>query len=114
MVSSQPSKSRIDLQLFLLVTSRVQHFATVSLNSIYATYFVVDGGYTEWTTFSECSRTCDVGKTSRSRYCNNPRPAHGGKMCPQGAFEEQNKPCKVAECPGKDFLKFGVHKVPSL
>ena len=44
-----------------------------------------------------------MGQTSRSRYCINPPPSHGGKMCSGGPFEEQIKPCKEAECPGIDL-----------
>ena len=45
-----------------------------------------------------------MGQTFRSRYCINPPPSHGGKMCSGGPFEEQQKPCKEAECPGIDIL----------
>ena len=71
------------------------------MNLIFCGCFIlVDGGYTQWTTFSECSNSCGIGQALRSRYCINPRPSHGGKMCSGGPFEEQHKPCKVAECPG--------------
>ncbi|XP_068670309.1 uncharacterized protein [Montipora foliosa] len=41
----------------------------------------VDGNYTEWTDFTECSKTCGGGQRSRSRTCTNPPPRNGGKDC---------------------------------
>jgi len=39
---------------------------------------------------------------SRTRQCNNPVPAHGGKDC-DGELKE-TKPCKLKECPGMIFF----------
>uniref|UniRef100_A0A7M5TWK8 Uncharacterized protein n=1 Tax=Clytia hemisphaerica TaxID=252671 RepID=A0A7M5TWK8_9CNID len=57
----------------------------------------VDGGYSSWSSYSECSEACGDGLMTRKRTCTNPSPAHGGKQC-QGASTEE-KQCKVKECP---------------
>ena len=57
----------------------------------------VHGGFTEWTTFSACSRTCGVGLKNRTRYCTNPEPMHGGDHCIGDGI--QFKVCNVFECP---------------
>jgi len=41
----------------------------------------VNGGFGSWTKFGECSETCGEGSQLRTRMCNKPRPAHGGKTC---------------------------------
>uniref|UniRef100_A0A7M5UUX8 Hemicentin-1 n=1 Tax=Clytia hemisphaerica TaxID=252671 RepID=A0A7M5UUX8_9CNID len=59
----------------------------------------IDGGYTQWSMFEQCSVSCGIGVMKRSRYCTNPRPEHGGKMCSDGAIEIEAKPCRPKECP---------------
>ena len=33
----------------------------------------VDGGWSTWSSYSECSRTCGGGVTAQERLCNNPK-----------------------------------------
>ena len=47
----------------------------------------VDGGWSEWGQFSECSETCGGGYTTRTRQCNDPSPINGGEDCPGETFE---------------------------
>ena len=57
----------------------------------------VDGGWSEWSQFSPCSKTCGGGSITRFRNCNNPSPLNGGKNCPGEYFESQDcntDPCK--------------------
>ncbi|XP_071497442.1 A disintegrin and metalloproteinase with thrombospondin motifs 1-like [Diadema antillarum] len=41
----------------------------------------VDGGWTEYGDYCECSRTCGTGVRFRSRSCTNPTPQWGGQPC---------------------------------
>lgn len=41
----------------------------------------IHGGWSDWSGFDTCSRTCDVGIQIRTRSCNNPVPKYGGKDC---------------------------------
>ncbi|XP_058399236.1 A disintegrin and metalloproteinase with thrombospondin motifs 14 isoform X3 [Diceros bicornis minor] len=62
-----------------------------------------DGGWSSWTTFGSCSRSCGGGVRSRSRSCDNPPPAYGGRQCSGPTFQYQV--CNSEECPGphEDF-----------
>nr|XP_044993351.1 A disintegrin and metalloproteinase with thrombospondin motifs 14 isoform X2 [Jaculus jaculus] len=62
-----------------------------------------DGGWSSWTKFSSCSRSCGGGVRSRSRSCDSPPPAYGGRPCSGPMFEYQI--CNSEECPGpyEDF-----------
>ncbi|XP_044095634.1 A disintegrin and metalloproteinase with thrombospondin motifs 14 isoform X1 [Neovison vison] len=62
-----------------------------------------DGGWSSWTKFGSCSRSCGGGVRSRSRSCNNPPPAYGGRLCSGPEFQYQI--CNSEECPGpyEDF-----------
>ncbi|KAF7204254.1 A disintegrin and metalloproteinase with thrombospondin motifs 14 isoform X1 [Nothobranchius furzeri] len=62
-----------------------------------------DGSWGSWSKFGSCSRTCGGGVRSRSRQCNNPPPAYGGRDCPGSAFNYQM--CNTEECAGpyEDF-----------
>ncbi|XP_031556840.1 uncharacterized protein LOC116293538 isoform X2 [Actinia tenebrosa] len=59
----------------------------------------VDGGYSPWTRWTECSRTCGPGIISRHRTCDNPFPSAGGKDCSNFGPSFDQKPCNMKECP---------------
>lgn len=63
----------------------------------------VDGGFTEWSEFGACDKSCGGGKQTRKRTCTNPAPANGGKNC-EGALEE-TKACNTDACPNADDKK---------
>ncbi|XP_069890339.1 hemicentin-1 [Dipodomys merriami] len=58
----------------------------------------VHGGFSPWSSWRSCSVTCGKGIQKRSRLCNSPPPANGGKRC-HGSDSEtrtcQNKLCPV-------------------
>ncbi|CAK8691082.1 unnamed protein product [Clavelina lepadiformis] len=41
----------------------------------------VDGKWSQWSDWGECSKTCGYGEKRRTRLCNNPRPRNTGKWC---------------------------------
>ncbi|KAK3086103.1 hypothetical protein FSP39_013590 [Pinctada imbricata] len=61
----------------------------------------IDGGWSQWSPWSECSRTCGGGVIHRERQCNNPLPQYGGNPC--SGEEKVYKICNVQDCPrGED------------
>uniref|UniRef100_A0A4W4HMF9 SCO-spondin n=1 Tax=Electrophorus electricus TaxID=8005 RepID=A0A4W4HMF9_ELEEL len=56
----------------------------------------VDGGWTPWSMWSDCTVTCGRGGQVRSRACVNPPPRNNGTNCFGPEREAQN--CHVAPC----------------
>ncbi|NWV42606.1 HMCN1 protein, partial [Grantiella picta] len=59
----------------------------------------VDGSWSEWGLWEECSKSCGQGNRTRSRTCSNPPAQHGGKPCEGSALETvmcNLRPCPVA------------------
>jgi len=65
---------------------------------------VVNGVWTDWTTFSECSVACGGGTQTRTRTCTNPAPSCGGTTCAGLGIENQE--CNTQSCctPMSDVL----------
>ncbi|CAF98002.1 unnamed protein product, partial [Tetraodon nigroviridis] len=57
----------------------------------------LNGGWSSWTSWSQCSRDCSRGIRSRKRTCNNPEPKYGGQAC-QGPAQEYQE-CNITPCP---------------
>ncbi len=66
----------------------------------------VNGGWTEWSVWSDCPETCGNEDLIRTRSCTNPSPENNGTVC-QGSNTETIS-CTTAQCPGKNTLN-GVH-----
>ncbi|XP_063427422.1 uncharacterized protein LOC134710933 [Mytilus trossulus] len=58
----------------------------------------VDGGWSDYTSWGKCSKSCGGGMQSRTRTCTKPAPSNGGKSCEGGATE--TKACETNKCPG--------------
>ncbi|XP_053380177.1 sushi, von Willebrand factor type A, EGF and pentraxin domain-containing protein 1-like [Mercenaria mercenaria] len=56
----------------------------------------VNGGWAEWSIWSECSVTCGDGSRQRKRLCNNPPPTEYGKTC--FGLMSESKMCVMDEC----------------
>ncbi|TSL16090.1 Semaphorin-5B [Bagarius yarrelli] len=50
-----------------------------------------NGGWTPWSSWGQCSTSCEIGFEVRQRSCNNPSPRHGGRVC-VGQAREQSPP----------------------
>lgn len=61
-------------------------------------FFIVNGGWSSWTSGACNATSCGTGQKSRSRYCNNPLKANGGADC-QGEKDELIA-CVRSECAG--------------
>ena len=60
---------------------------------------LVDGGFSEWSSWTSCTATCDGGRHNRSRSCTDPAPMYLGADC-VGAEEEEDD-CNTQNCPSK-------------
>ncbi|XP_041377041.1 A disintegrin and metalloproteinase with thrombospondin motifs 16-like [Gigantopelta aegis] len=63
----------------------------------------VDGNWSQWTAWSQCTRSCGTGVKQRTRHCGSPVPQYGGKPCEGKALLQ--KLCSLQECP-KGSLDF--------
>ena len=64
-------------------------------------YFIsntVDGGWSSWGVFSDCSVTCGFGTMTQERKCNNPAPSGSGLDCVGDSI--MTHVCKNINCLG--------------
>ena len=59
----------------------------------------VDGGWSKWSAFGSCDKSCGRGEQSRWRACNSPPPSNGGAKCV--GKESETKVCSTQRCPSK-------------
>lgn len=57
----------------------------------------INGGWSSWTSWNTCDKTCGDGIQHRIRRCDRPRPQNGGLPC-YGNELDQRK-CNVKKCP---------------
>ncbi|XP_047673954.1 hemicentin-1 isoform X2 [Tachysurus fulvidraco] len=58
----------------------------------------VDGNWSPWQPWGECSVSCGVGERTRLRSCNNPAPSNKGRNCPGDSTQLSR--CNIQPCPG--------------
>ncbi|KAI6077418.1 A disintegrin and metalloproteinase with thrombospondin motifs 18 [Aix galericulata] len=61
----------------------------------------VNGEWSAWSEWSQCTRTCGGGITYQERHCNNPKPQYGGKFC-QGSSRIYQL-CNTQPCPANSL-----------
>ena len=66
--------------------------------------YLVDGEWSNWSAYGDCSVTCGNGSRTRSRECNSPEPSGGGSPC--SGKSQQTVECKETTCPGRSLLIF--------
>jgi len=98
-----------DHYIFNLSENTFKYFSS-SFILLFPLFFLVNGGFSQWSSFSACSKTCDDGVQVRTRSCTKPRPAHGGRKC-VGAVKI-SKSCKIKDCASKCsiFSIFQINK----
>ncbi|KAL9968594.1 hypothetical protein ACROYT_G020703 [Oculina patagonica] len=70
----------------------------------------VDGGFSIWSSWSDCSEACGDGYQTRTRTCTNPPPQGNGKDC-EGHGEESRQ-CNDGPCPARDLGLFEYKRLP--
>ena len=60
-----------------------------------------DGGFSEWSSWGSCSKSCGQGVQERFRTCDSPPPGLGGDNCTVGAWSD-SRSCSERPCPGKN------------
>jgi len=57
----------------------------------------VNGGWSSWSNWGVCSKSCGTGAMMKSRACNNPSPRNGGRPC--RGVRNSIKSCNTQSCP---------------
>ena len=66
-------------------------------------YCPIAGGWSEWSSWSTCSKTCGVSHRMRKRFCNNPVPKYNGSYCDGENVEYED--CKMPACINRNLRK---------
>lgn len=72
-------------------------------SSTEVTNCTVHGGWTAWSSWSQCSATCGIAVKTRRRTCSNPEPRHGGRVC-VGQERTEIYCHSLAHCPSYSAL----------
>ena len=70
----------------------------------------MNGGWSKWGNWSECSAACGTGTRSRVRLCDNPVPVGDGKPC-TGEVKD-TEPCSsdsICLCECLHLLSISLH-----
>uniref|UniRef100_A0A667YWC8 ADAM metallopeptidase with thrombospondin type 1 motif 8 n=1 Tax=Myripristis murdjan TaxID=586833 RepID=A0A667YWC8_9TELE len=80
------------------------HGACMDTRAHTHTHVVVDGGWSLWGPWQQCSRTCGGGVEFSYRECTDPVPQNGGKYCEGQRVQYQS--CNTQPCDNKDGKSF--------
>ncbi|ODM96143.1 Netrin receptor UNC5C [Orchesella cincta] len=59
---------------------------------------MINGGWSQWSPWSDCQGLCGKGVQKRTRMCNSPAPLNGGRPCSGSSVQKQD--C-ITPCPLK-------------
>ncbi|XP_078346432.1 neuropilin-2-like [Oculina patagonica] len=59
----------------------------------------INGGYSDWGPYGQCSKTCAGGVKTRTRTCTNPPPGNGGEDCSALGPDTSSRRCNTQDCP---------------
>ena len=62
---------------------------------------IVDGVWSDWSPYADCSVTCGAGSQTRIRECDSPEPSNGGSNCVGDSSE--TTACEESACLGTLF-----------
>lgn len=73
----------------------------------------MNGGWSSWSPWSQCSSECDSGVQKRERFCSSPSPQHGGSSCLGPHI--QTRECNSHLCSGTvlliHYIYTGIYQV---
>lgn len=100
------------LQTLFVLTKNINTFFGLKNTFVFACILDIDGGYTEWSKWTECTATCGGGTRRHSRTCTRPKPKNNGKTCVKQklgpAIETEN--CNTKKC-GKNITVLFRHSL---
>ena len=62
----------------------------------------VNGGFTQWSAWTDCTKTCGGGSQTRTRICTSPVTLNGGTDC--SAASAETRACNTGSCGGNVCL----------
>ncbi|KAL9955702.1 hypothetical protein ACROYT_G037062 [Oculina patagonica] len=78
---------------FIIIALRLEFYGCLAI-------LAENGGYSQWSSWTECSASCGVGLRSRNRSCTNPPPGRYGKDCSHLGSNNQTVECNSGkDCP---------------
>lgn len=83
--------------------SRTRTYHGVTLICDILAVKALQGNYTEWSEWSDCSTTCGNGEKYRTRNCTNPPPAFGGMDCSFIGMDRDVQTCQKRACAGRCY-----------
>ena len=85
------------LKCVTLTLVQVRALTTNIIPNYKLLFFLVDGYWTEWSDWNDCSKSCGNGLHTRTRQCIPPK--YGGADCTGSATETAQ--CNTHPCPSK-------------
>ena len=84
----------------LIKSVKHEHSCTILYVLTYFTIILLaNGGWSDWTDWTLCSKTCGSGVAVRHRQCDSPPPDTDGQPCIGPDRETQT--CNTEQCPGR-------------